>query len=373
LPWRGGGGLIHGKDVVMRLSRCVGVVLALTSTVALAQDDVNSSRRNAIVRAVERVAPAVVTVNVLEIQYERVVDPSIDDFFGSFGFFRPRLQVRERPVRAIGSGFFVDTAGHVLTNYHVVEGADYISVTLPDGRALEVELVGADERSDLAVLRTKENEKQLPSAVLGDSEALLIGEWVIALGNPFGDLVADPQPTVSVGVVSATHRRVNHTVGGGERFYQDLIQTDAAINPGNSGGPLANALGEVVGVNTFIFSQSGGNVGLGFAIPIARARRVADEIIAHGRRLNTWPGFTVAVTENGSVIDEMLRDSPAWRAGLRPGDWILGVNGREVSHPTEINFAFWGMFVGDEASVDVERRDRRINVKFRIEELRQER
>jgi serine protease Do len=341
--------------------------LAFVAAAVHAQDDIDRSRRNAIVRAVERVAPAVVTVNVLAVQYERIVSPFMDDFFGSFGLFSPRYQVREKPVRSVGSGFIFDTNGHILTNYHVVQRADYVSVTLPDGRTLDVEYVGADERSDLAVLRAKGAD--LPAAVLGDSDELLIGEWMIALGNPFGLLVNDPQPTVSVGVVSAKNRRVNPRVGGGERFYQDLIQTDAAINPGNSGGPIANGLGEVVGVNTFIFSQSGGSVGLGFAIPIKRAKRIADELIRHGRRLNTWPGFTAAATNEGLVVYEIVRDCPAYRAGLRPGDKLVAVNGRLVTDPAEINFAFWALFVGDTATVTTERNGRERESSFVIVEL----
>lgn len=331
------------------------------------QGTIEDSRRNAIVRSIERVAPAVVTVHVLDIQYERVVDPFMDDFFRSFSFFRPLTRIRERPVRAIGSGFLINSEGYLVTNYHVVENADYISVTLPDGRNLEVDFIGADKRNDLAVLKAKGGD--LPYAEMGDSDDLLIGEWMIAFGNPFGLLVRDPQPSVSVGVVSATNRRVSHTVGRGERFYQDMIQTDAAINPGNSGGPLANSLGQVIGVNTFIFSQSGGSVGLGFAIPINRVKRVTEEIIRHGRRLNTWPGFGVVTTEAGATVYEIRRDSPAYRAGLRRGDVITALNDQPVGHPAEINFAFWGMFVGDEATVTVLRRGTEREFTFPIEEL----
>ena len=328
---------------------------------------IEDSRRTAIVRSVARVAPAVVTVHVLDIQYERVVDPFMDDFFRSFSLFQPRTRIRERPVRAIGSGFLLNRQGYIVTNYHVVENAKYVSVTLPDGRNLEVDFIGADERSDLAVLKAKGED--LPHVELGDSDDLLIGEWMIALGNPFGLLVRDPQPSVSVGVVSATKRRVSHTVGRGERYYQDMIQTDAAINPGNSGGPLVNSLGQVVGVNTFIFSQSGGNVGLGFAIPINRVKRVVDEIIRHGRRLSTWPGFMAVMTQAGPTVYEIRTDSPAYRAGLRRGDVITALDDLPVEHPTEINFAFWGMFVGDEATIAVDRRGAKLEFTFRIQEL----
>jgi len=358
-PQRGTPGLI--RTVALAIAVCIFL------SPAVAHDSIDASRRNAIVKAVERVAPAVVTVNVLEIQYERVVDPFVDDFFRSFGLLGPRTRFRERPVRAVGSGFIIDERGHILTNYHVVEGASYVSVALADGGEVEVDFVGADPRNDLAVLRA--DGDKLPVAHLGDSEKLLIGEWMIALGNPFGLLVADPQPTVSVGVVSAKNRRVSRAVGNGERFFQDLIQTDAAINPGNSGGPLVNGAGEVVGVNTFIFSQNGGNVGLGFAIPINRARRVAEEIIEHGRRLNTWPGFTAVMTRDGPVVYEILRSAPAYRAGLRVGDIVRAVNGTPVEHPREINIAFWGLFVGDTAALDIVRSGKVLRIDFPIEEL----
>jgi serine protease Do len=351
----------------VRFAFVIAFSLVCIAVPCRAQNNIDASRRNAIVRAVQKVAPAVVTVNVLAIQYERTVNPFMDDFFGSFGFLAPRYQVREKPVRAIGSGFIFDNDGHILTNYHVVQRADYVSVTLPDGRTSDVEYVGADERSDLAVLRLKGDN--LPLAMLGDSDDLLIGEWMIALGNPFGQLVTDPHPTVSVGVVSAKDRRVSHEVGGGERFYQDLIQTDAAINPGNSGGPLVNSLGQVVGVNTFIFSQSGGSVGLGFAIPINRAKRVAEEIVKFGHRRSTWPGFTAVVTDDGPIVYEILKDCPAYAAGLRPGDRIVAIDGRPVTHPTEINFAFWGLFVGDTTEVQAQRLGEDLTFRFEIEEI----
>lgn len=335
---------------------------------AMAQlGDIDDSRRNAIVRSVESVAPAVVTVHVLGIQYERVSDPFFDDFFRPFGLRQPRTRFRERYVRAIGSGFILNREGYVVTNYHVIERAEQISVTLPDGRSLDADIVGVDERSDLAVLKAKGGD--FPHVELGDSDDLLIGEWMIAFGNPFGFLVNDPEPSVSVGVVSAKNRRVSHTIGRGERFYQDMIQTDAAINPGNSGGPLANGRGQIVGVNTFIFSQGGGSVGLGFAIPINRVKRVVDEIIRYGRRLNTWPGFKAVLTEAGPVVYEIRRSSPAYQAGLRRGDVIVSLDDEPVEHPSEINFAFWGMFVGDEATIGVLRREVEHNFKFPIEEL----
>lgn len=348
------------------------------------QEDIHQSRRNAIVRAIEQVKASVVTVNVVEIKAEQVNEPFSRDFMGMFDFYFRRPRVRGRMVEGIGTGFLFDDQGHILTNYHVIQNADSIaSVTLSDGRALDVDVVGADERTDIAVLRVRGSE-QLPFARTGDSNDLFIGEWVIAIGNPFGTMISDPQPSVSVGVVSANHRRVSREVGGGERLYQGMIQTDAAINPGNSGGPLVNASGEVVGINTMLFSQSGGDQGLGFAIPINRARRVAEEIIQYGRRRNPWFGFRgEAVSalnpamlnqlniqaESGVIVTEILRTCPAYQQGLDVGDVVVAVNGEKVEHPLDIDFINWGLFIGDDVTLDIDRNGARQQVRFRVEEV----
>ncbi|MBI4559375.1 MAG: trypsin-like peptidase domain-containing protein [Candidatus Hydrogenedentes bacterium] len=336
------------------------------------QESVDQSRRNAIVRAIERAAPAVATINVVEIQ-RQVLDPLSLDFFNFFDFPQPRVRVRERAVQGIGSGFIFDAQGHIVTNYHVVKDADLIaSVTLSDGRELEVEFVGADEITDIAVLRAK--GRDFPYIELGDSDNLLIGEWVIAIGNPFGGLMTDPHPSASVGVVSANHRRVSPNIGGGRRLYQDMIQTDAAINPGNSGGPLVNANGQAVGVNTFIISQSGGSIGLGFAVPINRVRRAVNEIIQNGRRRNPWPGFHVETLDGnpgtrGCVVVNILEGSPAYRAGLRPGDVITTINGQSIADVSDVDFAIKSLFVGDTATLEVSRQGAGKTVRFEIREL----
>ena len=365
------------------MKRHLFLSLALVCCAAAAepQDDLYAGRRNAVVRAIEKVAPAVVTINVVEFQRERVVDPFFFDFWDHFAPRGPR--VRERKVESIGTGFLFDQEGHILTNYHVIQGADAIaSVNLPDGRDLEVELVGFDERADIAVLKAKGED--LPFIPLGDSEDLLVGEWVVAIGNPFGLIMRDPQPSVSVGVISANHRRVSRDVGAGERLYQDLIQTDAAINPGNSGGPLVNVAGEAVGVNTMIFSSSGGNQGLGFAIPINRVRRVADELIRYGRRRNPWLGFHgQAVGEltryslrelgltvrDGVLVTELMRACPAVDAGLQLGDVVVEINGEAVSHPIDVDLATWSLFEGDPVTLLVDRRGTRLQVVFKVKEL----
>lgn len=357
---------------------CVGALCALiASSLALAQSDIDGSRRNAIVRSIEAAAPAVVSVNVIVRQNDAPVFRR--DFWNLY--YDPSYAQMD----SVGSGFFFDDAGHILTNYHVIEDADYLrSVTLPDGREIKVEYVGGDQRTDIAVLKAKGSD--LPQSALGSSADLMIGEWAIAIGNPFGGLIRDPHPSVSVGVVSATHRRVSREIGEGERLYQDLIQTDAAINPGNSGGPLVNAKGEVIGINTMIFTPSGGSVGLGFAIPIDRAKRVANEIIRYGRRRDPWAGFKVEAVQSvrpdflrelnvqaksGCLIVNILKSSPAYEAGLRPGDVIVAMNDVSVSHPSDIDFVIWGLFVDDTITVTADRQSNTIKAKFPVAELKQ--
>jgi len=359
----------------------VAVCCCLTGA-ALAQDDIADSRRNAIVHAIEAAAPAVVTISAVDIRTERVYDPLMEDFYRNFGLFRSRPLVRRRAVEAVGSGFFIDEAGHILTNFHVIQGADYGTVTLPDGREIEFDFVGGDARTDLAVLRAKGQD--FPYVRFADSDKLLVGEWVIAIGNPFGLMMRDAKPSVSVGVISAVHRRVRREVGGGERLYQGMIQTDAAINPGNSGGPLVNAAGQVVGVNTMIFSSSGGHQGLGFAIPINRARRVAQEIIEYGRRRDPWLGFhgeaVSALTEYslrrmavqveaGVIVTEILRNTPAYEAGLRLGDVIIEMNNEPVEHPADIDYLTWDLFVGDDVILKADRQGTPVISRFKVKEL----
>ncbi|HOF40265.1 MAG TPA: trypsin-like peptidase domain-containing protein [Candidatus Hydrogenedentes bacterium] len=346
-----------------------------------AQDGVDQSRRNALVQAIEKAAPAVVSINVLETQAD--IPPLFRDFYEFFDLQPPRRRVENRRIDSVGSGFIIDREGHILTNYHVVEDASGIaSVTLPDGRDLTASIVGVDPRTDLALLKAEGTD--LPFTVLGESDDLYIGEWVIAIGNPFGPLISDPQPTVSVGVVSAKNRRLSPSVGKGARLYQNMIQTDAAINPGNSGGPLVNARGQAIGVNTMIFSQSGGSVGLGFAIPISRARRVVAELQRFGRRRDPWAGFKVEdvaglrpgvarqhgiTSDHGCLVVNILRDCPAYAAGLRPGDIIVGIAGQEVMRSSDIDFAIWGHFVGDAISIDIDRQGERQSLTFVLEEL----
>jgi len=353
--------------------------------------EVASSRRNAIVIAVEKVSPAVVSITVVQRKIVQEYDPFLSPFFEPFlSPFRRRVV----EVAGIGSGAIFDEQGHILTNEHVVRDASEIIVKLPDGRWGPGTLLGADTRADVALLKINEEELQvstkpgqprtrgLPYVQFGDSDDLLIGEWVIAIGNPFGFIIDDPRPSVGVGVVSAVDRTFTQ-VGGEDRVYRGMIQTDATINQGNSGGPLVNALGRVVGINTFIVSTTGSYAGLGFAIPINRARRVAEEILRYGRIREIWWGFRVeemnpAVARSlgfevkqGLLVTATFRNSAAARAGLEPGDLITGVNGEQIVDTQSFLVATANIRVGDTVVLDVMRGKETRRIEFTVEETPQ--
>ena len=228
-----------------------------------------AKRINSITEAVKAVEPAVVSINVIKTEYVRAASPFGFGFFDFFGSI-PLL----RQVESIGSGVIYDSNGYIITNAHVVSGAAQIKVILPDKREFSGTVAGIDEVHDIA--KVKINGNKLPVAQLGNSNDLITGEWSIALGNPYGFLLNDSKPSVSVGVISAINR--NFAARQDRREYKAMIQTDAAINQGNSGGPLVNINGEVVGINTFILSESGGNIGIGFAIPINSVKSILAKI-----------------------------------------------------------------------------------------------
>ncbi|MEZ4414876.1 MAG: trypsin-like peptidase domain-containing protein [Gemmatimonadota bacterium] len=324
-----------------------GMVDTLQAQVPPVAQQIDASRATAIVRAAERVSPAVVSVHVLRRQ--RVASAFFDPFFGG-----GRTQI----VAGLGSGFIYDADGHILTNAHVVEGAERLRVTLPDGRDIEAELQGVDLTTDIAVLRTSEGG--LPHAPMGTSEGLLIGEWAIAIGNPFGNLLSNSEPTVTAGVISALGRHIVPDAADAG-FYLGMIQTDASINPGNSGGPLVNALGEVIGVNTSIFSRSGGSEGLGFAIPIDRAMRIARDLSDDGRVDRAWVGLRVQAAEadewgrtSGVEIALVAGGSPAAQAGLLAGRRIVRANGRAMTGPLDYQAVLLDLRAGDEVTLEVE-------------------
>jgi serine protease DegQ len=276
-------------------------------------------------------------------------DPTFRRFFGDqFGDESQR-------AASLGSGVIVSSAGYILTNHHVVEAADEIEVALPDGKKLLAKLVGNDPETDLAVLRV--NAGKLPAITLGQSEELRVGDVVLAIGNPFG-----VGQTVTSGIVSALGRSGLHI-----NTFENFIQTDAAINPGNSGGALVDGRGNLVGINTAIYSRSGGSMGIGFAIPVSTAKMVMEQIIRHGAVTRGWIGVEVqevtpALAESfklaearGAIIAGVLRGGPADKAGVKPGDVLTAINGATVSDPTGMLNQVAALQPGSSAQMKVRR------------------
>jgi len=316
---------------------------------AQAQTGVAGARRTAIVEATQRVAPSVVSIHVFS--RERLTPRSPWDFF-----FVP--EGAERVVEGYGTGFVIRPTGVIVTNQHVVANAERVVVTLGDGAELDGKVLGEDPLTDIAVVRV--DRTGLAVAPLGRSTDLMIGEWVVALGNPFAYLLGNAEPTVTVGVVSATGRNILPS-GDQPGLYLDMIQTDAAINPGNSGGPLTNALGEVIGVNSSIFSSSGGSIGLGFAIPIERALSVADAIIRTGTVRRAWTGLEVEGPSSmrnwrnvgGVTISRVTSAGPADRAGLSPGNVLVEANGRRLRNYLDWEAVKLDLRVGDTVGLTI--------------------
>ena len=346
---------------------------------AQAQQEIDQSRRNAIVTAAQRAKPAVVSIGVVITRTYRPLDPFYDDFFDSFfrDFFFPRRYRQKIP--RIGSGFIFDERGYILTNQHVIVGAEEITVTLGDGREFTGKLVGEDQASDVAVIKI--DGENLSSTELGDSDELITGEWAIAIGNPFGTLIEESQPTVTVGVISATNRSFRPETSQ-EHIYRDMIQTDAAINPGNSGGPLVNAEGKVIGINTFIFTKSGGSLGIGFAIPINRAKRVVEELIRYGKVRPVWYGFQAQDVSpefaqaldlrqaRGIIVTYVEGGSSAQRAGLVKGDVILEVDGRRIADTEDAKLMFYSHLVGDSLTITILRKGKSLKFNMALEEYK---
>ena len=346
-------------------------------TIARSLDD---SRINAIVRASQIAGPSVVSVSVTQTVLARRSPFFGDDFFQQFfGDVFPPTVYRQR-IPSLGSGFVITEDGYVITNEHVIHNAEEIKVTLPDGRQFDAKVAGSDAVYDVAVLKI--NAKELRPASLGDSDDLIVGEWAIAIGNPFGFLLNDPSPSVTAGVISALRRDVkSESVGGSSGIYKDMIQTDAAINPGNSGGPLVNGKGEVIGVNTFIFTRGGGSLGMGFAIPVNSAKKVVREIVKYGSVRGVWIGISVqditpylaqhlGVTDTrGVIVVKLEDDSPADKAGVKVGDLIRKVQGARVEDSNDAQRSIFGAGIGDVLTLTLEREDKTWEARLKLVEV----
>ena len=324
---------------------------------------------------VKQASPSVVNISV-----EKVVrgrggapppfgsdDPLRDFFERFFGNQMPK----DFKQRGLGTGFIIDKEGFILTNNHVVENTDEIKVRLADEKEFSAKIIGRDPKTDLALIRieTKQPLKPLP---LGDSDELGVGDWVVAIGNPFG-----LGNTVTAGIVSAKYRQI------GAGAYDNFIQTDASINPGNSGGPLLNTAGEVIGINSAIFSQSGGNIGIGFAIPINMAKDLLPQLKT-GKVIRGWLGVMIQpITpelkdklkledEKGALVADVTKGGPADKGGIKRGDVIIGFDGTEVKESKDLPFLVASTRVGKSATVEVIRKGQRKSLEVRIGELKEE-
>lgn len=327
-------------------------------------------RRTTVVAATEKAAPAVVSITVRKTAVV-AVNPMFQDPF--FDFFGP--QYRRKEQSSIGSGVIASKEGYILTNSHVVGAQDggrleAITVTLSDGRQFPATLVGADPANDLAVIKIK--GPALPVAELQETPDNMIGEWVVAIGNPYGYLIGDTKPTVTVGVLSAINRTFSSQSG---IHYHNMIQTDASINPGNSGGALVNGDGKVIGINTFILTgggQSQGSIGLGFAIPIQKARLVMDELIRHGyiREFTTgiYTDPYVNQQREGVVVAGLDPKSPGEKCGLKVGDVIYSVAGKRIASFQDIQDVFKLFQVGESVELDYLRGKEKRRTKMVLEE-----
>ncbi|WP_411234928.1 Do family serine endopeptidase [Marivita sp. S0852] len=276
--------------------------------------------------------------------------PGLEDFFGM-----PRPDAPPAgPRRALGSGFIISADGYVVTNNHVIEGASQIEVTIEDDQRITANLVGTDPATDIALLKVEDQDEAFPFVEWGDSRDLMIGEWVVAIGNPFG-----LGGTVTSGIVSAQSRNINSGP------YDDFIQTDAAINSGNSGGPLFDAEGRVIGVNTAIYSPSGGSVGIGFAVPSHVAERIVDDLRDDGQVDRGWLGVQIQPVSDaiasalglgdtsGALVNDVTQGGPAAEAGVQSGDVVLSVEGSDIADPRDLIFSIADLAIGQEASLTV--------------------
>ena len=327
----------------------------------------------------EKLLPAVVNISTTQV-IEGRKGPELpqlppgspfEEFFKEF-FDRNRPKQRQRRATSLGSGFIIDAAGHIATNNHVIQDADEITVILQDNTRLSAEIVGRDAKTDIAVLKVKPRENW-PTLVFGDSDLSRVGDWVLAIGNPFG-----LGGTVTAGIISARGRDINAGP------YDDFLQTDASINRGNSGGPMFNLEGEVIGINTAIFSPSGGSVGIGFAIPSAVAKTVIRQLVEYGQVHRGWLGVRIqAVTEEiaeslgltearGALVATVIEGGPAEKAEIRAGDVVLKFDGREVPTMRRLPRIVADTRVGKPVEVVIWRDNREITLEVVIGEVEED-
>ena len=339
-------------------------------------DEITNSRENIITNTVQKVSPAIVGINVIEIRQYRdpfssfFDDPFFRQFFGNRGNSSQKVQ-------GLGSGYIISPDGYIVTNDHVAGSATEITITMTDGSHQEAKIIGSDPVSDICLLKI--DGDNLPYVELGNSNDIIIGEWVIALGNPFGLFELNDKPTVTVGVISATGMNLEPI---NDRYYLNMIQTDAAINGGNSGGALVNSIGQVIGMNTLIYTAGGvqGNIGLGFAIPIDKVKRIVTELKTNGKIDRDFQiGMSIQSIDagimryydlksnKGVIITKVLPNTPAENAGLKSGDIITEIDGYKISNEQTIFGVFQEFRAGQEIEVKIIRENSELTKKMKLE------
>jgi len=342
----------------------------------------------------EKVVPTVVSVIPTKIDTVVFTNNPFYQFFGDNPFFggnpfedffgqqpqrrgqrpqEPQQQRQERRSQGLGSGVIVSRDGYILTNYHVVAGADEIEIKTADGRSFDAYVVGSDSLSDVAVVKIKESVNNLPVAYLGDSDLLRPGDWAVAIGNPFS-----LTSSVTMGIVSAIGRQTPNP-GGGAAQYQNYIQTDAAINPGNSGGALVNIKGELIGINTMIYTQTGGYMGIGFAVPINMARRIMEDLIFEGKVNRGWLGvsiqeldratreaFGLPAETKGVLIGDVFKGQPADKAGIKRGDVVQSIDGKPTENANKLRNQVASIYPGKTVPVEILRNGKRLTVNVKL-------
>ena len=358
------------------------MILAFTTSAesAVQPSETAVQLEQAFISVAQEVGPTVVSISAVHTERVRgyYFSPFEDEFTQRFfqDFFG-EVPYREFKRIGLGSGFIIDPEGYILTNEHVVGDADEIHVTLADGREFHAEVKGRDPRSDLAVVKIP--AKGLPIAALGDSNEVKIGQWSIAIGNPFGFALTNPEPTVTVGVISAMNRTLPRT-SSREKDFMDLIQTDAAINPGNSGGPLVSLKGEVIGINVAIFTTSGGYQGIGFAIPINQAKRIIQDLIEGKKILYGWLGVNIqdlnaelaahfgAPDSKGVLVAKVLEGGPADVGGIKEGDILLNFDGKKIENVRDLIRQINQIPVGQTIQVKIWRQGKESALKMKVGE-----
>lgn len=342
-------------------------------------DKTSNSRRNAITEAVAEVSPAVVGINVTEV---RTYHDPWSQLFPNDPFFKQFFGEQQEKVESLGSGFVISSDGYIVTNDHVAGNAVRITVTMTGGKRLKAQLVGTDPLTDVSLIKVDAND--LPFVSLGNSDDIVVGEWAIAFGNPFGLFDINDKPTVTVGVVSSTGMNLGHI---NDHFYTGMIETDAAINGGNSGGPLVNSQGNVIGMNTLIYTggQSTTFVGYGFAIPINKIKKVVAELRKKGKvTRDIWKGFDAQPVDariaryfgltqiQGIIVSEVEQGGPADKAGLKVGDIILEVNGQKIDSGDDLTQILIDSSAGDVLNLKVYRERKTMNLSLKLDRRTQQ-